>query len=129
MKPQETETDMKIAVSSQGDGLDAAVDPRFGRAAAFVVYDTDTSETVTIQNDLAGDASHGAGISAAETVCRHGASCVLTGRCGPKACDALVAAGVSVYTGASGTIADAVQAFEQGALQCFAAPENRTIET
>ena len=33
---------MKIAVSSEGPGLDSMVDPRFGRAAGFVLVDTDS---------------------------------------------------------------------------------------
>ena len=34
---------MKIAITAQGPELDAAVDPRFGRAAYFLIVDTDTS--------------------------------------------------------------------------------------
>jgi hypothetical protein len=31
---------VKITISSQGEKLDSAVDPRFGRAAQFILYDT-----------------------------------------------------------------------------------------
>ena len=33
---------MKVAVSSEGPGLDSQVDPRFGRAGGFVIVDMET---------------------------------------------------------------------------------------
>ena len=35
---------MKIAVTAQGGELTSELDPRFGRAAWFVIVDTDTGE-------------------------------------------------------------------------------------
>jgi len=40
---------MKIAISTSGVGPDAPVDPRFGRAKHFLVFDTETGETVTVE--------------------------------------------------------------------------------
>ena len=37
----------KIAITSEGPSLDDRVDPRFGRAAGFVIVDTETMEVVT----------------------------------------------------------------------------------
>ena len=36
---------MKVAVSSEGPGLESQVDPRFGRAGGFVIVDMDTMMT------------------------------------------------------------------------------------
>jgi predicted Fe-Mo cluster-binding NifX family protein len=108
---------MKIAVTSEGENLEAEVDPRFGRAARFILYDTETHEVRCADNRQSLDAPQGAGIQAAETVSRLGAGCLLTGHCGPKAFRTLKAAGIRVYTGASGTVAEAIAAFEQGRLQ------------
>jgi predicted Fe-Mo cluster-binding NifX family protein len=108
---------MKIAVSSEGENLEAEVDPRFGRAARFVLYDTETHEVRSIDNRQGLNAAQGAGIQAAEMVLRLGAECLLTGHCGPKAFRTLKAAGIRVYTGASGTVAEAIAAFDQGRLQ------------
>ena len=108
---------MKIAVTAKGDTLAAAVDQRFGRAARFVVYDTTTREVKAFDNGQNLQAAQGAGIQAAETVSRLGAECLLTGHCGPKAFRALTAAGIRIYNGASGTVGEAIAAFEAGALQ------------
>jgi predicted Fe-Mo cluster-binding NifX family protein len=114
---------MKIAVTAKGSGLSAPVDERFGRAACFVLYDTGTKEVRTIDNAQSVNAAQGAGIQAAETIARQGAGCLLTGHCGPKAFRTLAAAGVKVYHGISGTVADAIAAFEQGRLAAASAAD------
>ena len=35
---------MKVAISSEGPGLESLVDPRFGRAGGFVIVDMDTMQ-------------------------------------------------------------------------------------
>jgi predicted Fe-Mo cluster-binding NifX family protein len=107
---------MKIAVTASGRTLEAPVDPRFGRAPAFILYDTGTKSFQAVENSQALDAAQGAGIQAAETISHLGAECLVTGHCGPKAFRALAAAGVRVYSGASGTVAEAIAALEAGKL-------------
>lgn len=107
---------MMIAVTAKGEGLTAEVDPRFGRASCFILYDTETKTARTVDNGQSVNAAQGAGIQAAETVARQGAGCLITGHCGPKAFRTLSAAGIRVYIGADGTVADAIAAFEQGRL-------------
>ena len=107
---------MKIVVSASGEGLEAQVDPRFGRAAAFVLFDTQTSEVQQVDNRQSLNAAQGAGIQAAEAVSRLGAECLITGHCGPKAFRTLQAAGIRVYTGAAGTVGEAIAALQQGRL-------------
>jgi len=109
---------MIIAVTARGVDLEAAVDPRFGRAAAFVVLDTDTGTVRALDNREASVAGQGAGIQAARLMADQGVHAVLTGHCGPNAYRALHAAGVRVYTGvAEGTVQDAVKQFQAGLLQ------------
>jgi predicted Fe-Mo cluster-binding NifX family protein len=108
---------MKIVVSAGGPGLEAQIDPRFGRAAGFVVFDTQTRKFEQVDNRQSLNAAQGAGIQAAEAVSRLGAECLITGHCGPKAYRALQAAGIRVYTGATGTVGEAIAALEQGRLQ------------
>jgi len=99
-----------IAVSACGEGLDAAVDARFGRAAGFVLVDEEGAASGYLDNAAADAMGHGAGLAAAEAVVRAGARRVLTGRVGPKAAAALAAAGVTVVEGCDGmSVAEAVQ--------------------
>ena len=107
---------MKLAISSKGDSLQSPVDPRFGRAVGFIVFDTEDGSFQAVDNSQNLNAVQGAGTQAAETVANLGAEYLLTGHCGPKAFRALSAAGVKVCNGAEGTVAQAVEQFQSGAL-------------
>ena len=114
---------MKVVVTSMGEGVNSEVDPRFGRASQFVLVDTETGETESIDNSGGASAVQGAGIQAAETVSRLGAKRLVTGHCGPKAFRALQAAGIEVYIGASGTVAEAISQLKSGELQLTTGPD------
>lgn len=86
----------KIAVSSQGPDLDGPIDPRFGRAAGFVIIDPDTMASEYVDNAASQGMAQGAGIQTAELMARHGVGVVLTGYVGPKAFQALSAAGIKI---------------------------------
>jgi predicted Fe-Mo cluster-binding NifX family protein len=107
---------MKICVTAMGDNLDADVDPRFGRCKYFLIIDVETMNTESISNDSL-MASGGAGIQAAQTVAKTGASTVITGNIGPNAFQTLSAAGVKVITGISGSIKDVVDKFKKGEIK------------
>lgn len=112
---------VKIAISATGPGLDADVDPRFGRCQYFIIVDAETMQFEALENSSAA-AAGGAGISAAQMVANKGAEVVLTGNCGPNAYQTLSAAGVQVISGVSGTVRDAVQAHKAGKFQPSAQP-------
>ncbi|NLF38828.1 dinitrogenase iron-molybdenum cofactor biosynthesis protein [bacterium] len=107
---------MKIAFTTTGTTLHAPLDPRFGRAARFLVYDTDTRAAGVIDNAQQLDAAQGAGIQAAQLVARAGVGAVVTGHCGPKAFRVLAAAGIAVYTTDAATVAEALERHHSGAL-------------
>ncbi len=107
---------MKIAVTSKGTDLDSQVDPRFGRAAFILVVDTKTLEFEVLDNKDNVNALKGAGIQTASMVSEKGAEVLLTGFCGPNAFKTLAAAGIKVANDVSGTIRDAVRAFNDGSL-------------
>ena len=86
----------KIAISCEGPTLEDLVDPRFGRAAGFLIVDPETMRTEYVDNGSSQVMAQGAGIQAAETVAATGARIVLTGYVGPKAFMALQAAGIKV---------------------------------
>ena len=106
---------MKIAITSQGNGLDASVDPRFGRCAYFIVVDPDTEEIEVVSNPAA-EAAGGAGPRAAQTVADKGVEAVITGNVGPNAFQTLKAANIKVYQGAAGTVRETLVKFKDGKL-------------
>lgn len=105
----------KIAVTSEGPDLDDALDPRFGRAAGFMVVDPQTLEFEYLDNGASQTMAQGAGIQAAESVANSGAKAVLTGYVGPKAFKALAAVGIKVGQNLENmTVRQAVEAFIGG---------------
>ena len=106
---------MKIAVTCVGKELDAQVDPRFGRAACFIIVETESMAFEAVENGNVA-ASGGAGINSAKVVIETGAQAVLTGNCGPNAERTLRAGNVKLYTGVGGTVAEAVEQFKAGSL-------------
>jgi len=108
----------KIAITSEGPGLDDQVDPRFGRAAGFVVVDLETMETQYIDNGQSQIMAQGAGIQATELIARAGVSCLLTGFVGPKAFQALSAVGIKIGQNLDGvTVREAVERFKNGSVE------------
>ncbi|MBU4053909.1 MAG: DUF134 domain-containing protein [Proteobacteria bacterium] len=112
---KENLTMKKIAVTSDGPTLDDLVDPRFGRAAGFIVVDPETLEFSYVENGAAQARSRGAGIQAAETLANTGAGAVLTGYVGPKAFAALSAAGIKIAQNLENmTVREAVGQYNKG---------------
>ena len=105
---------MLIAASSQGDNLDALVDPRFGRTSVFLVVDTSTMAFEIVENNQNLELPQGAGIQSAQNIAEHNPEAVLTGNCGPKAFKVLDTVGINVVTGVKGTVRDAVQDYLKG---------------
>ena len=113
---------MKVAVTSQGSDLTSEVDPRFGRAKSFIVFDTETGGFTTHDNTQNLNAIQGAGIQAARSVADLKVDAVVTGNVGPKAFSVLQQANVKVYLGATGTVKDALEQFQSGQLASASEP-------
>ena len=113
---------MKIAVTATGSDPKNDVEPRFGRAPWFLFYDMESGAWEAADNSGNTGMAHGAGLQTAETVARKGATAVITGHCGPKAMEALAAAGVRVYLGDARTAEEAVKAFQAGQLREISEP-------
>ena len=107
---------MKICVTASADGLDAQLDPRFGRCPYFVIVESETMKFETVANTASG-AMGGAGIQAAQTVASKGVEVLITGNVGPNAFQALSAAGIKIVTGAVGTVREAVERYKRGELK------------
>ena len=113
---------MKVVVTSQGPDLTSEVDPRFGRAKSFIVFDTETGGFTTHDNTQNLNAVQGAGIQAARSVVDLKVEAVVTGNVGPKAFSVLQQANVKVYLGATGSVKDAFEQFQSGQLASASEP-------
>ena len=107
---------MKVAVSSNGDKLDAQLDPRFGRCAFFLVVNPDDMSFEAFNNESAAQGG-GAGIQAAQFLASQGVDAVITGNCGPNAVQTLSAAGIDLFPGQAGTVKEVVERFKKGILR------------
>ena len=118
---------MKIAITAESPDLDARIDPRFGRAAGFVVVDPDTMAFDYVDNGASQIMAKGAGIQAAEILAATGAGVLLTGFVGPKAFQALSAAGIAVGQNLDNlTVRQAIQSFRDGKVSVADAPNSRS---
>ena len=107
---------MKICITATSKGLDAEIDPRFGRCQYFTIVNPESMDFESLENaNIA--ASGGAGIQAAQFVANKEVEVVLTGNAGPNAYNTLEAAGIRVITGVSGNVRRAVEDFKDGKLQ------------
>ena len=109
--------EMKVAFSTSGTDLNAPLDNRFGRAAKFLVYDTETATFALVDNKQNLNAAQGAGIQSAQNVAASGAQALVSGHCGPKAFRVLTAAGIAIYSSVAPTVAEALELYREGKLK------------
>ncbi|MGI6642443.1 MAG: NifB/NifX family molybdenum-iron cluster-binding protein [Bacillota bacterium] len=101
---------MRIAVPiDEKDSKSVSIS--FGRAQYFLIYDTETKESVILDNGVATSASGGAGILAAQFLVDNRVSALITPRCGQNAANVLEAAGVKVYKTTGTSVNDNIDAF------------------
>ena len=109
---------MKIVVTAKGETPTGELDPHFGRARKFFLFNDDTGLFSAHDNAQNLNASQGAGIQAAESVVRLGTEAVITGHVGPKAFKALKSAGVRIFLAPTGTtVTAAIKAFQKNDLE------------
>ena len=108
--------DIKVAVSSNGEDLNAQLDPRFGRCAYFLVVNLDDLSFEAFNNESAVQGG-GAGIQTAQLLASQGVKAVITGNCGPNAVQALSAAGIELFGGQTGNAREVVESFKKGNLK------------
>jgi len=105
---------MKLAITSTGKELDSNLDPRFGRAAYFIIVDPSTMAFEVVENSQNLNLPQGAGIQAGKTIVDNHVDVLITGHCGPKAYKVLQKAGIKVLMGAYEKVTDAIAQFNDG---------------
>ncbi len=109
---------MKILVTAKGKTLNDLVDPRFGRAEGFILYDTESKEYSWYDNTENKEAGHGAGTNAAQKVADLEAKAVITFHVGDKAQKVLDASEIKIYQHVENiSIQEAIDKFEKGELE------------
>lgn len=84
---------MKIGVAAMDGSLDADVSQQFARCPKFLLVDSDTMAFEAFDNP-ARELPGGAGPAAVQELVNHGAEVAVAGQFGPKAVQALQAAGI-----------------------------------
>jgi len=116
---------MKICVPSTDDsGLCSRVHPHFGRCPYYVLVDTKTSAVEVFPNTS--EHLGGTGLPP-ELIARKGVHVMLCSGLGPRAIQMFEQFGIEVFVGASGTVKDAINAWNSGKLQ-LATDENACKE-
>lgn len=107
---------MKICLPTKGKGgLKEQVFNHFGSATCFTIYDTETEELKTIENDNQHHA-HGA-CQPLNAIAGYGVDVVLTSGMGKRAVNLLNQGGVKVYLLEGETVEEALKKFAAGQLQ------------
>lgn len=115
-----------IAISSEGPTMESQVDPRFGRAAGFIVINPASDALDYLDNGMSQAMAQGAGIQAAERIIQSGAKVLLTGYVGPKAFQVLHTAGVKVIQDmGSCTAQEALEKYNSGQLTAASKPNRQ----
>jgi predicted Fe-Mo cluster-binding NifX family protein len=114
---------MKVAISAQQGDIESLVDPRFGRAAWFIIADSESGEWTAVDNHETADASGGAGVQVGTMVAEQGVDGVITGNVGPNAHKVLAAAGIGIYQAGNGvTVREAIKRLNAQELEKVGAP-------
>ncbi len=74
---------MKVAITSTGNTLNSTLDPRFGRCAYFVIYDTETKGVEFLPNPNK-EAEEGAGPACVQLIAGKNATKTISGEFGMK---------------------------------------------
>lgn len=106
---------MKVCIPTMGDrGLDDVVGEHFGRVPTYTIVDLETNEVKVIPNT----SEHMGGVGyPPELMAREGVNILLCRGLGQRAISMFVETDIDVYIGASGTVKDAITAYQQGRLQ------------
>lgn len=108
---------MKICITSVGNNLNSDLDPRFGRAAYFLIVD-DKGKLIKAIENTGAQAMRGAGITAAQIVAKEKVDIVITGNIGPNASMVLGASGIKIFLSSPGmNVQDVLQEYQKGKFQ------------
>ncbi|MFW6437088.1 MAG: NifB/NifX family molybdenum-iron cluster-binding protein, partial [Halococcoides sp.] len=105
---------MLVCVPSLEDGTrESPLSPHFGRAPSYSLVDTETGAVEVIENDGHHQGGHR---SPPNIIAESGADALVVGNLGQRAVQRFDEMEIAVYCGAEGTVGDAIEQFEDEAL-------------
>ena len=107
---------MKIAIPVDDVSMDTNICISFGRTPYFMIFDTETSDAMFLDNSGAA-IQGGAGIKAAQAIVDSNVEALLTPRCGENAAEVIHAAGIKIYQTDGSLLRHNLQAFADGDLE------------
>ena len=110
---------MKIVFTAKGATWESQMDPRFGRAEMFLIYDEESDTLEVIDNSATESMEHGVGGVSSKRMINAGANVVITGNgAGEKALKILKTTGIAFFTGAGEmSVKEAYEAYKANKLQ------------
>jgi len=110
---------MKIVFTAKGETWESPMDPRFGRAEMYLVYDEESETLTAIDNSDTESMEHGVGGQSSKKMINAKANIVITGNgAGEKAQKILKTTGIEFYTGAGEmSVKEAYTAYKENKLQ------------
>lgn len=115
---------MLIAITATENSMQADIDPRFGRAAYYMIINTATDEIIAHNNSDGINASNGAGTGAAQTLSEYGVEALYTGRVGPKAAAVLDQAKIPYHENITGTVHQVLEQIKTDTVTTAPQPSN-----
>lgn len=106
---------MRIAIPVDEKNIRSNVCVSFGRTTYFLFYDTQTKESVFIDNSAAASTG-GAGIKAAQAIVDNKINVLLTPRCGKNAADVLKAADIKIFKTTNASVEENIEDYIAGNL-------------
>lgn len=104
---------MKVLIAVESNkGLDSRVDSRFGRAAYFLIYDTEKEEILSTHENQFKNEAHGVGIKIGNFVLEKGCHAVIGAQAGPKPTAILSQAGVKMIAAENVTAKEALETYK-----------------
>jgi len=116
---------MILAVAASGKWLDSIVDNHTGRAACFVLYDTEHESHEVIDNLHCTGWSHWAGSLTARRLVGAGVQAVIVHRIGPVAFRYLVNSSIDVFYVDKIPVVNAIRRFREGGMSPAERPNCR----
>jgi len=104
---------MIIAITAKEASLQSEVDPRFGRAAYFLIANSSTGDVYAHDNSEGVDASNGAGTGASQLLAEYKVDVLYTGHVGPKAAEVLDKAKITYHEHTEGTVEEVLARLPQ----------------